>query len=84
LAVSNSRLFRVVAQRVGARSKRVFVIDAPAPVAAALEAFTRLSSLSPDVVDVVPVHEAGSQKVTVTVEAGLDERFRLFVEPTTG
>ena len=77
-----SRPFRVVAHRIGERSKREFVIDAGAPVAAALEAFSRLSSLSPDVVDVIPLHDAGSQSVTVTVEAGPGERFRLFVEPT--
>ena len=79
--MASSRLFRVVAQRLGQTSRREFVIDAAAPIAAALEAFTRLSSLSPDVIDVVPLQEAGSQSVTVTVEAGLGERFRLFVEP---
>jgi hypothetical protein len=82
--VANSRLFRVAAQRVGERPKREFIIDAAAPVAAALEAFALLSSLTPDVVDVVPMRKAGTQRVTLTIEAGPRERFRLFVEPTGG
>ena len=83
MAVSNSRLFHVVARRIGERTKSEFVIDAPAPLAAALEAFTRLSSSSPDLVDVTPLREAGKQSITVTVEAGPGERFRFFVEPAS-
>jgi hypothetical protein len=74
--VSNSRRFRVVAQRDGERSRREFVIDAAAPVAAALEAFSRLSSLVPDVVDVGSLHEAGTKAVTVTDGFGLSRPFR--------
>jgi hypothetical protein len=82
--VSSRRLFRVVARRVGERSKRDFIVEAAAPVAAALEAFTRLSSLAPDVVDVAPLREVGAGSVRVTVEAGPDERFQFSVEPTAG
>jgi hypothetical protein len=74
----------VIAQRESERSRREFVVDATAPVAAALEVFSRLSSLTPDVVDVGSLHEAGTKAVAVTVEACPGERFRFYVEQTGG
>jgi hypothetical protein len=58
--------------------RRVFVIDAPAALTAALSAFDRISPSPPAVIDVSPVRAVG--RTRVTTEAGSGRRYRLSIK----
>ena len=68
--------------RVGVLSedggRRVFVIDAPAALTAALTAFHRISLSPAAVIDVWAVREVG--RTRVTIEAACGSRYRLSVK----
>jgi hypothetical protein len=66
--------FRVVVQADDG-GKRVFVIDAPAALTAALTAFDRISSSPPAVIDVSAVREVGRTRVTIEAASGCRYRF---------
>ena len=74
-----NRQYRVVSRRVGDRTRRTLVVVAQGPLAAALDAFARLYSSPPEVIDVSALHSAGEQSFLVTIEAAPRERYRLFV-----
>jgi hypothetical protein len=80
MGTTNSTRFRVVVRRSGSRSRRVLEVLAPAPLAAALEAFGRISGSVVEVVDVATVSEAGRRGLTVAIEARSGERYRVLVE----
>jgi hypothetical protein len=80
MGTTNSTRFRVVVRRSGSRSRRVLEVLAPAPLAAALEAFGRISGSAVEVVDVATVSEAGTRSLTVAIESRSGERYRVLVE----
>jgi hypothetical protein len=69
--------FRVVVQSEEG-GRRVFVIDAPAALTAALTAFDRISSSPPAVIDVSAVREPGRMRVTIEAASGC--RYRLSIK----
>jgi len=78
--------FAVLVSRAGSKESQTLVVEAPAPLAAAMEAFARCVGTWPEVIDVHPIGAVadGEPSLHVRFVASDGERIRIRVQGIRG